>query len=295
MWWGHKLLIGFGLILFSAGLYLAYNSYAMLAGAIETEGTVVELTHRFNSSAMYPVVTFKDLDGKSHTYTSDTGSTVPNYHKGEKVRILFNPNTPDSKDSTFIDGFTEKWGAPLILLAMGSFFILLTLFVSYLMHLDEDAVESIGGDTASTVINTFLIIGIIVLGLGAYNWSTTYAFVSKAQRVDGSVIALRSFAGSSYLKYPVVRYTDHLGKERTLYSPAGSSQPPFQVGDKVTVLLDTSSRNYLDTATIESFFDIWGMATILLVIGGVFVLFTSAFKYVYQRGGEITFGNAGTD
>lgn len=286
MWWGHKLLLGFGLLLLSAGLYLGYSTYTGVSKTIGIEGTVVSLEQHTNGAAIYPVIHFMDLDGHEHAYISNTGSNEPSYYPGEKVRILFNPNSPDSKETTRIDGFAELWGATLFLLGMGSVFVLLTLFVSYLMRLDDGGEDTVGGDTVTTVINFFLLTGVIVFTLGIYSWSTTYSFVAKAEKVKGKVIALRSFTASRYVKYPVVRYTDHLGKAHTLYSPAGSSQP-YDVGDKVTVLLDTTRPDYVKTATIDNFFDLWGMATILMAIGGVFIMFTSVFKYVDKRGGEI--------
>jgi len=279
--WGHRFLIVFGLVLFSVGLYLGFDAYQHVSRSIDVEGEVVELKYFTHSAAMYPVVRYTGPGGHEYTLQSSSGSNPPSHYVGEKVRVLVDPNDPGFADNAVIDGFSELWGGPLFLMGFGALFVLITLGVRYLMNLDDD--DASESTMVDTVLNIFVIIGFVLLAIALNSWSDTKRFVSNAVRVDGTVVAMRSYVGNSFVKYPVVRYTDHKGHEQMLYSPAGSNPPAFHVGEKVKVLLDANVPDYPRTATIDAFFQLWGMSLMLLVLGSFLVILPLVIKYVSNR------------
>lgn len=290
VWWAHRFMIVFGLCWISAGIYFGVDAYRQVEQSVAVKGTVVALERFSSSASRYPVIRYVDLEGHAHTLKSKSGSNPPSHFVGEKVRILIDPNDPGFADHAMIDSFFDLWGGAIFMIGFGAAFVLITLFVSALESRDEKGTKGLlAGDLVGKMVNLFLVIGIGFSVMGIYSWNNTNDFVSKAVRVNGTVVALMRQVGS-FVEFPVVRYTDHQGQVRKFYSTSGSSNSPYSVGDKVKILIDPTRPNFPATATIDSFFALWGASVVLLVLGGAFVLIPLAFKYIDSRGGEIEFG-----
>lgn len=143
-----------------------------------------------------------------------------------------------------------------------------------------------------TITAIFLFAGACFALGGIYLYVRTDNFTKRAISVEGEVIALERAVGSkSY--FPVVRYKDHLHRERTLYSSAGSSPPGYFVGEKVNVLLDPNDPRYPLSAKIDSFFQVWGASWFLIGFGGFFIFISLVVRYVMSKGGIIYLGKDG--
>lgn len=115
----------------------------------------------------------------------------------------------------------------------------------------------------------YLATGIAVTLLGIYICKSTLDFVKDANRVQGVVSDLTIKDGSFY---PVVNYQDAEGKTHELNSRAGCKPACYQKGETVAVLYSKGQE-----AKIDSFFSLWGITTLLLVVGSGFVI-TSLFQ-----------------
>ncbi len=98
--------------------YWYSNTESFLDQAVETVATVVDVEKRASDdgSMYYPVFSFLDKDGNSHTIHSKTGSYPPAYKRGETVSIYYDPELPEK---TKLDSFVCLWLGPAISGALG--------------------------------------------------------------------------------------------------------------------------------------------------------------------------------
>lgn len=141
------------------------NTQSFLATAIKTEGTVIDLDSRLGSkgSVTYaPVIEFKDSQNIMHQVTSDMSSNPPDFARGQKVEVRYQPQNPQNAK---IDDFWELYIAPLLLGIVGTVLTLITgtiLFRAWQRRMRkawllqngeviEASVSSIGFDTSIRV------------------------------------------------------------------------------------------------------------------------------------------------
>jgi hypothetical protein len=112
-------LIGAALLASAFSLYNGTTSF--LKEAVSTEGTVVELvpSRSSNATTYAPVVQFNEINGRLVEFTSNASSNPPAYNRGERVVVLYSPNTPESAK---IDGFFSVWGGTFIVAILGLLF-----------------------------------------------------------------------------------------------------------------------------------------------------------------------------
>ena len=110
----------------SIAAWLMFESrQAFLAAAQPAEGTVVELDLVRSSSgsgssySYYPIVRFRTAGGEEIRFGSKVGSNPPSYRRGERIGVLYDPQTPELAE---IDGFFSLWGGVLILGLIGLVF-----------------------------------------------------------------------------------------------------------------------------------------------------------------------------
>jgi hypothetical protein len=114
------LLIGLGML--TGAFFMYRNTSQFLETAVTAQGTVVELVESRSSdsssnSIMYaPVVNFIDKKGVEVKVYSSTSSNPPSYFVGEKVEVLYAPETPQNAK---IKGFFSLWGGATILGILG--------------------------------------------------------------------------------------------------------------------------------------------------------------------------------
>ncbi len=109
-------------LLVLCGLFV-YQTLEFLAVAKGADGTVVRLEYERSGSssggAYYPIVRFLLRTGETFEFRSSVGSSPPSYRRGEPVRVLYDPTTPESAE---IDSFFSLWFAPILLGFLGSVF-----------------------------------------------------------------------------------------------------------------------------------------------------------------------------
>jgi hypothetical protein len=86
-----------------------------------------------------------------------------------------------------------------------------------------------------------------------------------------------------------VQYPDHLGRVHKLCSRSGSHPPSHFLGEKVTVLLDPDDPKYPLSARVESFFHLWGVSVILMLVGVMMIGLSLLVNYAMNRGVALYF------
>lgn len=118
-------------------------------------------------------------------------------------------------------------------------------------------------------------IGLLLLGLGAWFGVKANDFSNRAVKAVGTVermVERQSRSDdkmSTYITYaPVIRYQFD-GKEHTFTSPVSSSDPEYEVGDEVELLVDPENPR---DASIDSFMGTWFVTALLSGMGLIFSL-----------------------
>ena len=112
----YALIGGMALAFTGIGFYCLYDFIHLQFYGKQAEGTVIGYnlsfsnsnpfteagksdflaTGSYSSDLYYEVVEFKTETGKIVYYTSDAGSDTPEYNKGDKVLMYYNPDDPEN-------------------------------------------------------------------------------------------------------------------------------------------------------------------------------------------------------
>ncbi len=118
----------------------------------------------------------------------------------------------------------------------------------------------------------FLLICSALLLIGAgFAYQSARSFVDHSVKSIGKITDIRESVsdGTTYY-YPTYTFTDASGASHTVHSSAGSNPPDYSVGDAVEILYVQDSPT---KAKINSFFSLWGLPTVLSILGGIDLLF----------------------
>lgn len=131
-------------------------------------------------------------------------------------------------------------------------------------------------------VKFFRMFGSIFAGIGSIFAVTgiiigisTRSFVASSVLTQGKIIALverlstDSDGDSSFVYYPVVRFTTNAGEPTVFEANAGSNPPAFTLGQQVEVLYSPQNPK---EARIDSWLELWLFPTIFTSIGLIFVL-----------------------
>jgi hypothetical protein len=119
------LVLGFGALFL--GLYVRTLTQNEIAAMLPAEGRVVDIVSRTTTSGgerktyFYPVVEFRTAGGESVRFEGSTGSNPSSYRVGDMVRVLYDPQTPQS---ALIDSW-DLWLPSGIFIGVGGFFALM--------------------------------------------------------------------------------------------------------------------------------------------------------------------------
>ncbi|MCS6833630.1 MAG: DUF3592 domain-containing protein [Flammeovirgaceae bacterium] len=124
----------------------------------------------------------------------------------------------------------------------------------------------------------FALFALILDGLFCYFYIDTQDFIKNSIKTKGTVIGHNiSYSKKNNKMYsPVVEFTDRNGKSITIGSRTYSSIPVYEVGEKVDVVY---SKDNPQEGEIDSFFELWGAASITGVLGGIFSFISLGFLY----------------
>lgn len=130
--------------------------------------------------------------------------------------------------------------------------------------------------------------GLVVWGVISYN--TTRTFVDRALSAPGRVVDTRRYEtrGTSDSRdtiVSVVAFSTPEGREIRFEGPDMNTMASPELGEEVTVLYDPENPTQ---ARVDSFVGLWFVSTLLLVIGGGFVLVPfwtlwEAYKWIRKQ------------
>jgi hypothetical protein len=145
--------------------------------------------------------------------------------------------------------------------------------------------EKTSASLPNLVGGIFSIVGLILIGLASWFGYRSYHFIERADTVPGIVKEFRTELrrdkddNSTYTLYSPVFGYHYNGKDYTHQSPYGSSQPGYQVGDQVQLLIDPGNPKEPQE---DSFMDNWFLPMLLgslgLVFAGVGTVVMKAFR-----------------
>jgi hypothetical protein len=128
----------------------------------------------------------------------------------------------------------------------------------------------------------FVAVGCCLLALALVSAGQTEMFLRRSVTAAGTVVSMRAKEDDdSNSSAPTLSFKSSDGHGYTVASNNFSSPAEFTVGQDVTVLYE---RDRPEEARIDSFYQVWGMAEVLGIIGGVFVALGIGFlRYLDWR------------
>jgi hypothetical protein len=116
-------------------------------------------------------------------------------------------------------------------------------------------------------------IGLILLAIAGYLYTREQSFLSRAERVTGTVVDLdlSSGADSTSAYCPVIEFTTKAGEPVRYYGNVCSNPPSYDIGAQVEVLYDPQD---IQSVQMTGFWDNYTVVVVLSCIGVPFLLFT---------------------
>jgi hypothetical protein len=132
----------------------------------------------------------------------------------------------------------------------------------------------------------FIVVGSFVAVAGLIWLFRTMAFVSRATKAPGQVIAMERSEGSKggSVFHPVFTFTDSAGIIHTQRSSFGSSDYSFEAGERVTVLYDSTTPKH---SKIESFQTVWFGPVFITGFGLLFGGFACFWLFMWTRAARL--------
>lgn len=145
-----------------------------------------------------------------------------------------------------------------------------------------DTKESLG----RLVGTVFIAVGSLFAIAGSIWLIRTAAFVSRAAKAPGQVIAMERSEGSKggSVYHPVFTFTDSAGIVHTQRSSFGSSDYSFEAGEHVTILYDSTAPKH---SQIESFQSVWLGPLFITGFGLLFGGFACFWLFLWTRAARL--------
>jgi hypothetical protein len=120
-----------GVLILAIGVRQLAVSWRFVRRAVWAEARVVSIEREQHVDEParwihFPVFTFTDGEGREHTVKSTIGTGGDVYAVGEAVAIRYLPEDPEVAR---VDTFFGRWGATILLLALGAGFMLCAVFI----------------------------------------------------------------------------------------------------------------------------------------------------------------------
>ena len=134
----------------------------------------------------------------------------------------------------------------------------------------------------SAVRGGALVCGALAACLGFGLFVYRISFVHSAERATGVVVELRPVREEhGQVGYaPVFHFTSGDSKSIEVKSDLSSSPPEYTVGQRVTVLYDPKTP---ESAFIDSFWDVWGLPTVVVSLSALSFCVGAAFYYEERK------------
>ncbi len=133
------MLVGLAMLAGAGWLYRGERTFVSRAATVQ--GTVVDLVRTPGSkkTTFRPTVRFETADGEAVEFTSSVGSNPPSYRRGERVEVLYLPESP--REAKLHDYFS-LWGPATVVGGIGAALFLIglgiTLFAVLQRRKEED-------------------------------------------------------------------------------------------------------------------------------------------------------------
>lgn len=117
-----------GIAMLTGTLFMYKSTNEFLEISISSEGTVIDLlasrssSSSNNSITFQPLVQFTEKKGNNIEFLSSTSSNPPSYSVGEKIEIIYNPESPNKAK---IKSFFSIWGGVTIVGSLGFIFFII--------------------------------------------------------------------------------------------------------------------------------------------------------------------------
>ncbi len=135
-------------------------------------------------------------------------------------------------------------------------------------------------NTMKVIIIILLVISMILLGGSLYAYMSTTEFLKSADTAEGVVLKLIPVEGDETTYAPVFGFKDRSGESHVIESSSSSNPPAFERGEKIEVIYDPEKPQ---NARINSFFNLWGGAVILGIVGIFFLIFGLIFYVIKKK------------
>jgi Protein of unknown function (DUF3592) len=104
------LFVAAGIALVAIAGWMVSRDPAVSGAVLEAQGEVVDLERSRGGNQMgtyRPVVVFRDTGGTAHRFTGSIGSNPPDYTRGDKVTVRYDPAVPE-------EAVIDSWAARLL-------------------------------------------------------------------------------------------------------------------------------------------------------------------------------------
>lgn len=136
------------------------------------------------------------------------------------------------------------------------------------------------------VASALMLVGVLLIILGAWRWRVERAFVARAAQAPGAVIGFRQrrvgsghrrpggLRGGMLADFPIVRYRPDGGPEIEFESAIGSSPRAYHEGQVVTILYDPADLQHgiIEAGWRQHLLPLFliGVGIFLAIFGGIY-------------------------
>ncbi len=233
-----------GAIIVGRGVQLGLPSIHLAISGVRGQGEVIA-----NNGGLPEIEFF--ADGKeTHTFTSRTGSSPPEFSVGETAPILYDAENPDQY--VMIRSFSDMWLWPGLLAGFGLMIILGTFLVA-------------SAHKEILFLLVSLVPGVVLLSAGLAGLGTLFQLSQHGVTVEGKVVKVND-------RIPQVEFPGPNGAVVTFLGDSGGFLPD----QPVTVIYDP---DHPQQALIQS--QMWSNSILIIAIGAAFVVAPLLFTYFF--------------
>ena len=124
-------------------------------------------------------------------------------------------------------------------------------------------------------LSTAMLIG------ACFAFNSTRNFISSAESTEGKVVEMVERNGDNGVTFaPVFTFLNNTGKEFKVYSSTSSYPPAYEVNEIVPVLYQVNNPK---GAKINAWFSLWGLTSVLAILGMFQLFFGTTFYILHRR------------
>lgn len=90
-----SIILGAGLLFFAGVVFIYASQYFFMKKAHTVTGKVIGFEIPKGKMLKRPIIEYYTQDQQKHTYYHSEGTNPPRYHRGEEVRVYYDPLNPE--------------------------------------------------------------------------------------------------------------------------------------------------------------------------------------------------------